>query len=540
VGRQGYGSGDGGEGLLGAREPVLRSEVLHVGADVSAGLPAPLPPEAVREAGPAPKTVDERPLGQAGRRGWLIRRMLLIADVVGLLAAFGLASLLFEADGDEVRGHAPPLSETLLFVATLPAWIVFAKLYHLYDRDEQRTDHTTSDDIVGVFHLITMGSWVFFATAWLTDLAQPDLPKLFTFWALGITLVPLARAGARALCRRRPSYLQNTVIVGAGEVGQLVAKKLLQHPEYGINLIGFIDSDPRERREDLAELNLLGNLDRLPELVREHHVERVIVAFSGDPPIETLHMIRTLNESWVQIDIVPRMFEVVSPNVGIHTVEGLPLVGLPPFRLTGSARLLKRTLDISLSLLGLVVLAPLFAVVAIAIKRDSPGPVFFKQLRMGAQNKAFWIYKFRTMVQDADVRKAEVQHLNRHAAKGGDPRMFKVAGDPRITPVGRVLRRYLIDELPQLINVLKGDMSLVGPRPLILDEDRHVGGWARRRLDLKPGMTGLWQVLGRSDIPFDEMMKLDYLYVTSWSAWNDLCLLFRTLPLISNRNGKSY
>jgi lipopolysaccharide/colanic/teichoic acid biosynthesis glycosyltransferase len=151
---------------------------------------------------------------------------------------------------------------------------------------------------------------------------------------------------------------------------------------------------------------------------------------------------------------------------------------------------------------------------------------------MGEGDRPFWMLKFRTMVIDADERKAEIAHLNRHARPGGDPRMFKVPLDPRVTRVGSFLRRYSLDELPQLINVLKGSMSLIGPRPLILEEDRFVESWARKRLLLKPGMTGLWQVLGRSAIPFEEMVKLDYLYVTTWSLPNDCRLLVQTIPLV--------
>jgi lipopolysaccharide/colanic/teichoic acid biosynthesis glycosyltransferase len=235
----------------------------------------------------------------------------------------------------------------------------------------------------------------------------------------------------------------------------------------------------------------------------------------------------------VHVDVVPRLFELIGPGVDIHSVEGMPLVGLTPFRLSRSSQFVKRAADVTVALVALVVLAPLFALIALVIKLDSPGPVFFRQLRMGSGGETFRIFKFRTMTADADERKAELAHLNKHVRNGGDPRMFKIEGDPRVTRSGRVLRRYMLDELPQLVNVLGGKMSLVGPRPLILDEDRHVDGWARKRLDLKPGMTGLWQVLGRSDIPFDEMVKLDYVYVTSWSLWNDIRLLLRTIPLVA-------
>jgi lipopolysaccharide/colanic/teichoic acid biosynthesis glycosyltransferase len=219
----------------------------------------------------------------------------------------------------------------------------------------------------------------------------------------------------------------------------------------------------------------------------------------------------------------------------MHSVEGLPMLGLPPTRLSRSACLVKRGVDICGAAVGLVVLAPFLLAVTLAIKLDSRGPVFFRQVRMGARDSAFLIWKFRTMQIDAEQRKHEVAHLNKHLLPGGDARMFKIEDDPRTTRVGRLLRRLSLDELPQLVNVLRGEMSLVGPRPLILDEHQYVEDWAARRLDLKPGITGLWQVLGRDDIGFDEMVKLDYLYVTDWSLMTDIKLALRTVPLVFRR-----
>ena len=474
------------------------------------------------------------------RRGWLVRRALLAADLAGLIAAFLLAQVLFGHDGPNPFDHVGVRLETMFFLLTLPGWIVVAKLYGLYDRDEERTDHTTSDDIVGVFHLVTVGAWLFYAGAWTTGLAAPAFGRLLGFWALAVGLIPLARASARGCYRHSTTYLQNTVIVGAGDVGQLVARKLVQHPEYGVNLVGFIDAEPKERRPELADIPLLGAPERLPAIVRVFDIERVIVAFTNETHESSLDLIRSMKDLDVQVDIVPRLFEIVGPSVGIHTVEGLPLVGLPPLRLSRSSRLLKRAMDVAIAGAGLVVLAPLFALIAFAIKRDSGGPVFFRQVRMGAGGETFRIFKFRTMVADADARKHEVVHLNKHARDGGDSRMFKIPDDPRITRIGRFLRRTSLDELPQLLNVIRGEMSLVGPRPLILDEDRHVEEWGRRRLNLKPGITGPWQVLGRSDIPFDEMVKLDYLYVTGWSLFNDLKLVLRTIPVVFRSRRGAY
>jgi exopolysaccharide biosynthesis polyprenyl glycosylphosphotransferase len=484
-------------------------------------------------------TVDDRTLEILDRRrrtavikgrGWLVRRLLLAADLGGLVLALFTAEWL--VNWHNSMGALGARAEIVVFLATLPIWVVIAKLYGLYDHDEERTDHSTADDFGGVFHMVTVCTWVFWVSTYVTGLAHPTTAKLVIFWAAATAFISVGRAVARAVAHRNVAYIQNTVIVGAGDVGQLIAKKLLHHPEYGINLVGFADARPKERRNDLEHLALLGDTSRLPAIIRLFDVERVIIAFSNESHEETLDLLRSLKDLDVQIDIVPRLFELVSPGAGIHTVEGLPLVGLAPMRLSRSSRLLKRGMDICLAALALVLLAPLFTAVALLIKADSAGPVFFRQLRMGSGDRTFRIWKFRTMTIDADARKGEVAHLNRHLAPGGDPRMFKVPDDPRVTRVGRLLRRYSLDELPQLLNVLAGEMSLIGPRPLILQEDDYVSQWGRRRLSLKPGITGLWQVLGRSEIPFAEMVRLDYLYVTTWSLASDIKIMLRTVPIL--------
>ena len=475
-----------------------------------------------------------RRTGRVQRRGWLVRRALLAADLIGLSVAFVTAEQLF-GGGVSRSGHLATLGEYAIFVLALPAWIVAAKLYGLYDRDEERTDHSTVDDFAGVFHLVTIITWLLFAITRLTP-EKPEVQKLLVFWVCAVTAVPLARALGRAYCRRQIAYLQNTAIVGAGEIGQLLARKLLRHPEYGINLVGFVDRRPKEPAEDLQHVAVLGGPDELPDLVRLLDIERVIFAFTGDDHEETIDLIRALNDLDVQVDIVPRLFEVVGAGVDVNTVEGVPVMGLASLRLSRSSAMLKRAFDLLGASIGLVFLAPLFAVTALLIKLDAPGPVFFRQVRAGARGGRFRIWKFRTMSQDAEERKDAVRSLSIHAQRGGDDRMFKVADDPRVTRVGRILRKFSIDELPQLINVLVGEMSLVGPRPLILEEDRFVvEAWARRRLDLKPGITGLWQVLGRSEIPFGEMVRLDYLYVTGWSLFSDMRLILRTLPALFRR-----
>src|SRR5919198_4898134 len=393
--------------------------------------------------------LERRASTRIRRRGWLVRRALMYADVTGLAIAFSLSEVLYAPAAGQVN-RLGMSGEYAVFVASIPLWLVGARLYGLYDRDGSRANHTTADDVVGVFHLATIVSWLLVAGAYLTGVANPAFTKVLTFWLVAVPLVTSLRAAARSFCRTRIAYVQNAVIVGAGDVGQHVARKILQHPEYGINLVGFVDDQPKEPVPGLDGLALLGGHAELEQILRELDVERVIVAFSNEPFDRTVDLVRSLHDLEVQVDVVPRLFDLVSPSVQIHTLEGIPLLGIPSLHLSRSSAVLKRMMDVALAAVGLLLLAPLFAVIACAIKLESRGPVFFRQFRMGSGGRAFRILKFRTMVADAEERKAELEHLNKHARPGSDPRMFKIPEDPRITRVGRLVRRYSLDELPQL------------------------------------------------------------------------------------------
>jgi exopolysaccharide biosynthesis polyprenyl glycosylphosphotransferase len=473
------------------------------------------------------------------RRGWLVRRLLVVSDTAAITAAFVGAALLL--------GEGPGVGRRLLvLVPVLPAWIVAAKMYGLFDRDEQRTDHTTVDDLVSVFHLITVGTWVAYVLARLTDLARPDLGTAAVFWGLAILLVTLGRISARTLCRRRLTYLQNTIIVGAGEVGQLVARKFLQHPEYGINLLGFLDAAPTERGRGLEQVRLLGRSSDLPAIVQMLDVERVVFAFSSDPHEETLELIRALKDFDVQIDIVPRLFEIVGPSVGVHTVAGLAMVGLPALHLSRSSLFLKRTLDILVSTVGLVLLSPLLALIAVRIKLDSPGPVFYRHERIGPRGRTVHLFKFRTMhskfcrgVQYGGAEaEAEFSRLLANPARATEfADSQKLQDDPRVTPFGARLRSLSLDELPQLINVVLGQISLVGPRPVTAEELARYGKGVDALLDIRPGITGYWQINGRSELGYDERIRLDLAYLGSWSLKLDLQILAKTFKAVLSGNG---
>jgi exopolysaccharide biosynthesis polyprenyl glycosylphosphotransferase len=471
----------------------------------------------------------QRQAGSSRGRGWLVRRALLAADVIGLGIAFVAVQFLFGIGA----GGASMLNlrtATLVYLLSLPGWLVVAKIMELYDHDEERTGHTTVDDLTRVLQLVTLGAWVFFVGTLLVGAPTPNYRKLIAFWALAIMLITLARAAARSVCRRSPVYPQRTVVVGAGEVGQHVARKFLQHPEYGIDLVGFADGDPRPRADDLREVPILGRPERLPELVRALDVHRVVIAFSSAPHAEMLSTIRALKRLDLQIDIVPRFYEAVGPNVGMHRLESLPLVGMPAAKLFPFSRTIKRTMDAVGAGAALLLTAPLFALIAWRIKRDSPGPVFFRQTRLGKGMREFTALKFRTMKVGTDdsVHRAYIaQTMDPRAAPGANG-IFKLDRDDAITPVGRFLRRTSLDELPQLINIFRGDMSLVGPRPCIPYETERFDEHHFERFLVPAGLTGLWQVAARAHSSFGEALEMDVAYARNWSLGLDLWLLLRT------------
>jgi exopolysaccharide biosynthesis polyprenyl glycosylphosphotransferase len=467
-------------------------------------------------------------------RGALIRRLLLAADLIGLTLAFTLTEILV-GGGNEGISTA---GEFAVFFLTLPAWIVLARLYRLYDHDEERTGHTTADDVVGVFHLVTVTTWALWIIGAATGVVTADPTKTAIFWAFALAFVTLGRMVARSAARLSLSYVQNCIIVGAGDVGQLLGRKILQHPEYGINLVGFVDTQPKPRRAEVEHLSVLGSPDRLPELVALLDVERVIVAFSKEPTPDVLRVVRALRELDVQVDIVPRLFDVVGPHAEITSIEGVQLVGLPAAHMSRSARIVKRGLDVVVSAILLVLSAPLFAYAAWRISRDSPGPIFFRQTRLGMNERPFTALKFRTM-KDGTSQEEHRAFIKRALDSKAAPEaagLYKLDRRDVVTPFGSWLRKTSLDELPQLINVLRGDMSLVGPRPCIPYETENFEPHHFERFLVPAGLTGLWQVKARARSTFGEALDMDVAYARSWSFGLDLKLLLLTpMELLSRR-----
>jgi exopolysaccharide biosynthesis polyprenyl glycosylphosphotransferase len=327
---------------------------------------------------------------------------------------------------------------------------------------------------------------------------------------------------------------ERCLILGNGGDAARVGGKLENAPGVKASIVGRIPLTAAETGGHVTHpAASIAQSDTLVRVVSERQVDRIIIAPDDHDQDEVVDVIRLIKAMGIKVSVLPRLLEVVGSSSTFEDVDGLTLLGVRQYGvLTTSSALLKRLMDIAGAAAGLVVLSPLLAMLALAVKVDSRGPLFFRQRRIGRQGRQFAMLKFRSMVPDADAIKHKLR--DRNEVQGG---LFKIADDPRITRVGRFLRRTSLDELPQLFNVLAGSMSLVGPRPLVEDEDALIEGWQRRRLAVKPGMTGMWQIFGSSRIPMEEMVKIDYLYGANWSIWLDLKILLRTIPYVLRRRG---
>ena len=456
-------------------------------------------------------------------------RFLVAFDALSVAMATVIASF-FASSGATTGEHA------VWALVTLIACLIAFSFYRLYERDRQQIAVSTLDELRDYLTALTLVCFLEVSLGEAVYVGSGSGPigpgTILTFWVAALLLLPLVRATMRHYVVPRLNTPQNTIIVGAGEVGQMLARKILKHAQYNLRLVGFLDDHPHPLSADLDGLPVIGGEEELLEALRNYNVSRVILAFSQRPPQDVIDVMRNAGLKDVHISIVPRYFEIIAASAGMTDIEGIPVVELPAPDLSRFATFTKRALDLTLTIPALVVLSPLLLGIAIAIKVDSRGPVFFRQLRMGRNERTFEIIKFRTMVDDAEMMRDLLGALNEVSGP-----LFKMREDPRVTRVGRWLRRLSLDELPQLFNVVKGEMSLVGPRPFVVHEDEKINGWARRRLNLTPGMTGVWQVLGRNDIEFEEMVKLDHLYVNNWSLWWDVKLILRTFPIMFQRRG---
>ena len=441
-----------------------------------------------------------------------MRRSLAAADALAVtVAVLGAMRL----DG----GHA--LHPVALLA--LPFVVLVAKLLGIYDRDELLVNRATLDEVPTLFQLATLCALAFTVLQGALVSGRLTVEAIVALWGAIFLLTFVLRAVARRLVRA--AYPPERCLFVGSDASAIRLRGKLESCAGRAELVGRM-SLTAIQADDVPAATAA-----LRRTLAELRVQRVVIE-PTEPVVEaTLDFVREAKVSGVHVSLLPRVLEVVGTSIEVDDVDGITLLGVRRFGLSRSSAMVKRAFDLILGGAVAAALSPLMAVIALLVRLDSGGPSIYRQVRIGRDGEAFLMWKFRTMVDGADAMKPELLALNE--AQG----LFKIAADPRITRVGSWLRKTSLDELPQLYNVLRGEMSLVGPRPLVPGEDAQITGLDRRRLQLTPGMTGPWQILGSARVPLPEMVKLDYLYVTGWSLWSDVKLLLRTVPYVLARRG---
>ncbi len=437
-------------------------------------------------------------------RDKVVRWMLAAADCITALLALTLVAQVIGNDQVTAAGFG-----------AIPLLLLIHKTAGLYDADPVVIRRSTLDEVPQLAQLAglyTLGVAIFESAMIEGSLGHDQLALL---WVTVSAMLAGGRYVAR-LVSRRITPPERCLVIGDPTDVERIRGKLAA----GNAHVSVVAALPL--RGDTVDVP--GGSATIRRLASHFRVQRIIIAPATPDGAGLVGLIRTAKASGVRVSVLPRMLEAIGSRMELETLDGMTVLGVRPFGLTRSSLLLKRAFDLTGALIGLLATAPLLLVIAVAIRLDSRGPILFRQTRIGRDGECFRILKFRTMVTDAEALKAGLTAYN-EAADG----FFKIADDPRITRVGSFLRRTSLDELPQILNVIRGEMSLVGPRPLVRDEDVLVTGLDRQRLHLTPGMTGPWQVLGSSRIPMQEMVGIDYLYVAGWSLWGDLKILVRTV-----------
>lgn len=359
---------------------------------------------------------------------------------------------------------------------------------------------------------------------------------IFLYTAVAVTiLLGLSRffiALARRHLRHYGIGVVRVLLVGAGDIGRMVMRTVAARPELGYQLIGFVDDNPAKGNNDIGRFKALGSIDNFAQLLEKGNVDSVMICLPWQSHRTIQRLLRICEQQHLRAQVVPDFFQLTKSQLQVEELNGIPLLSTRDISIQGWNLLLKRLSDIVLAgILGLVAL-PMMALITLAIRLDSAGPIIYSQTRVGRNGKSFQCHKFRSMIDGAHDLRYTVADLNEASGP-----LFKVRDDPRQTRVGRFLRRYSLDELPQLYNVLCGEMSLIGPRPNLPAEVEQYQEWHKKRLAASPGMTGLWQVSGRSELTFDEMVLLDIYYVENWSLALDSGILLRSLPAVLRGRG---
>ena len=494
--------------------------------------------------------------GRAPR--WIVPTVkvaLVIADALAATVSFMLAFYTRERVAVFSTAGGLAWSESFAPYGALLVFVVCIRLasFRYCDLYRVRGEFSFFDDGVRVFKATAIGSLLIVAAAFLYrggfefrafSYARSVFVADFLFVLVIVCAMRFFLRAVQTFVRSRQINLIPTLVVGRGPEASLFIREMRERPSLGYRVIGVVDTKSVDGQLTYEDVPVIGTLESLPEVIRDSGANEVIIA-DADVNADTLFevMIRCGRRRGVEFRIAPSLFNCLPRKTEIDQIGVLPMIRLFREPLSSAARILKRTFDLIISALSIVLLFPLWLLVALLIKLDSKGPVFYTQERVGMDGRLFLLYKFRTMNAGADselhreYQKAFIAG-RAEANLGNDSKpTYKLLSDPRITRIGKLLRRTSLDEVPQLLNVLTGDMSVVGPRPPIPYEVEAYELWHRKRLDMKPGVTGLWQVSGRNRLPFEEMVRLDLFYIENWSLLLDLKVILRTAFVMLGREG---
>ncbi|MCB9140161.1 MAG: undecaprenyl-phosphate glucose phosphotransferase [Caldilineaceae bacterium] len=473
-------------------------------------------------------------IGQANPSIWT--PLLFLTDMALIVAAFG-AAYLIRYRLQWFRSVEPSFNVAFeeygrFLIALL---IILPITYYLSDVYPYRRDRSWIEQVYDIATATTLGVMVviivslFFNTSLYSRLIFLYAAFLITL-LLGISRLLIQQTLAHL--SRYGIGVEKLLLVGAGDVGRMVLRNITARPDYGYQVVGFVDDNPVKSGTDIGPFKALGPIENFDELVRHHAIDSVVICLPWQSHRMIQRLLRTCDQYDVRALVVPDLFQLTKNQMQVEDLNGIPLISSREVSIQGTNFVVKRAADLLVSGLAAFLLSPLFLAIAVAIRLDSPGPIFFVQKRIGRNGEPFRCYKFRSMIQDADHMRAEMTDLNEATGP-----LFKVREDPRRTRVGRFLRRYSLDELPQLFNVILGDMSLIGPRPNLPEEVAAYQEWHKKRLSVNPGITGLWQVSGRSELTFDEMVLLDIYYVENWTLFMDIKIFLRSIPAVLRGRG---
>lgn len=426
-----------------------------------------------------------------------------------------------------------PILIIMVLAATI--WVILFSLRGAYSY-QRFTSFAAENKIV--FKVVVIGTPLLLALIFSLRIGYVPRSLIVLFLAVNLALLSLEKLlmlFAARVIRSRGLNHKKVLVVGTGNQARQFVETIQKHFNWGLDIVGFLDTPKEKEGREIFGKKIFGTFDDLPSVLHEHPVDEVIISVSTRRLGEIQKVLETCEREGVQVRIISDFLGKIAKRFRAEVIYGLPVISISYIPQDQPALAVKRGMDIIISLIALIVLSPIFVIIAAAIKASSPGPVFYEWNVVGFNKKPFKSWKFRTMMVEADSMKAQLASLNEMTGP-----VFKIVRDPRVTPVGRFLRRHSLDELPQLWSVLRGDMSLVGPRPAFKDELRRYDSWQRRKLSIKPGITCLWQVNGRNDIKsFDDWARMDLAYIDNWSLWLDCQILLKTIPAVFFGRGAS-